>query len=254
MNELKIFNNELFGSIAVLELEGKCYFPATKVATMLGYANQHDAILRHCQKDGVVKHEVIDNLGRTQLKSFINEGNLYRLITRSKLESAIKFESWVFDEVLPSIRRNGAYMTPITLENAIANPDFMIGLLENLKEEQRKTFELNQIIEEQQPKVLFANSVENSDDLILIGDLAKILKQNGYDTGQNRFFEELRKKGYLTKQNKPTQYSMNLGLFKIIERTMTTPKGKTKILITIKVTGKGQEYFINKFLKELDER
>ncbi|MFJ8064865.1 phage antirepressor [Psychrobacillus sp. NPDC096426] len=253
MNQLQTFNHIQFGELEIFTLNEKVHFPATDVAKKLGYSNTSDAINRHCKKDGVVFHEVIDSLGRTQQKKFINEGNLYRLITNSKLPEAERFESWVFDEVLPSIRKHGAYMTPDTLEQAIANPDFAIGLLTNLKDEREKRKAAELKLEEQKPKVLFADSVEASQSSILIRELAILLKQNGIDTGEKRLYEWLRANNYLIKRfgtdrNTPTQRSMNLGLFEVKETPINHNSGMISINKTTKVTGKGQVYFINKFL------
>ena len=251
MNELKSFSKNEF-SVSILIIDGKEYFPATEVATILGYSNPHDAVTRHCKKDGVVNHEVIDSMNRLQIMNFITEGNLYRLISRSKLPSAEKFESWVFDEVLPSIRKNGMYAKDELLDN----PDLMLEIITKLKNEREQKLLLEKKIEQDKPKVLFADSVAVSKTSILIGDLAKILKQNGIDIGQNRFYQWLRDNAYLIKRNStsynmPTQYSMELGLFEIKETVINHGEGRTSISKTPKITGKGQLYFINKF-KEME--
>ena len=254
MNELKIFNHEQFGELEILIIDDREYFPANDTARKLGYSNPSDAVNRHCRNDGVVFHEVIDSLNRRQQKKFITEGNLYRLITKSELPEAEKFESWVFDEVLPSIRKHGAYMTPETIEQALLNPDTLIKLATNLKEEQEKRKQAERVIEEQKPKVLFADAVETSKTSVLVGELAKIIKQNGYNIGQNRLFKWLRDKGYLMKRgnsrNLPTQKSMELGLFEVKKRTINNPDGSIRTTSTPMVTGKGQVYFVEKFLGE----
>lgn len=249
MNELKSFSkNDL--QVSILVIDGKEYFPATESASMLGYTNPHDAIIRHCKKDGVVNHEVIDSMNRVQTMNFITEGNLYRLISRSKLPSAEKFESWVFDEVLPSIRKNGMYAKDELLDN----PDLMLEIITNLKKEREQNKLLAQKVEHDKPKVLFADSVATSTNSILIGELAKLLNQNGVEIGQNRLFEQLREDGYLCKhgerRNQPTQKAMELDLFEIKKRTINNPDGSIRTTTTTKVTGKGQIYFINRFLKE----
>lgn len=248
MNELQIFKNQEFGEIQILEEKGRYEFEATEVAKTLGYVNPYDAIQRHCKKDGVVKHEVIDNLGRKQEKNFISEGNLYRLITHSKINGAEKFEKWVFDDILPTIRKHGVYAT----EEILNNPDVMIQALQELKKEREEKKLLSAQIEENKPKVLFADSVVTSHTSILIGELAKILKQNGHEIGQNRLFDWLRENNYLisrrgTDYNMPTQRSMELGLFQIKETSITHSDGHISVSKTAKVTGKGQLYFINKF-------
>src|SRR5690625_4300269 len=254
MSELKIFNHEQFGELEVLIIDGKEHFPATDVAKKLGYADPYSAIRQHTRKDGWVKHPVTDSLGRNQNKRFITEGNLYRLISKSELPDAEKFESWVFDEVLPSIRKHGAYMTPEKIEEVLLSPDTIIKLATNLKEEQEKRRQAEQVIEEQKPKVLFADAVETSRSSVLVGELAKLIKQNGYNIGQNRLFKWLRDNGYLMKRvnsrNLPTQMSMELGLVKGKKRTINKPDGSIRTTSTPMVTGKGQVYFVEKFLGE----
>ena len=183
----------------------------------------------------------------------INESGLYSLILSSKLPNAKKFKHWVTSEVLPSIRKHGAYMTPETLEQALTSPDFLIKLATELKTEKEKRQALEVQAEENKPKVLFADAVSVSNTSILVGDLAKIIKQNGVNIGANRLFAWLRDNGYLIKRkgndyNMPTQYSMDLKLFEVKETVITHSDGHTSISKTPKVTGKGQQYFVNKFL------
>lgn len=251
MSQLQNFNHQMFGELPVIVLDGKEWFGATQVARALGYSNPHDALAKHCRKEGVAFREVLTNGGSQHMK-FINEGNLYRLITRSKLPAAEKFEGWVFDEILPTIRKHGAYMTPETIEKTLSNPDFIISLATKLKEEQQKTAFLQKQIEMDKPKVVFADAVTTSKTSILVGEMAKILKQNGVSIGQNRLFHWLRENGYLIKRkgtdyNMPTQKSMELGLFEIKETSVTHADGHITISKTPKVTGKGQLYFVNKF-------
>lgn len=182
----------------------------------------------------------------------INESGVYALVFSSKLPKAKEFKHWVTSEVLPTIRKHGAYMTPETLEKALLNPDGMIKVLQALKEEQEKRKALEAQNEEMKPKALFAEAVSASKSSILIGDLAKIIKQNGHEIGQKRLFCWLRDNGWLIKQkgaswNMPTQKSMEMGLFEIKESTFQNPDGSVRITKTPKVTGKGQVFFINKF-------
>lgn len=151
MNNLQIFNNAQFGEIRTIDENGTVLFCGSDIAKALGYSNTKDALARHCKEDGVVFHDLIDNMGREQHAKFINEGNVYRLITHSKLPAAEQFESWVFDEVLPTIRRNGAYMTDDTLEYALTSPDFLIQLATKLKEEKAKRIELEAQVEQDKP-------------------------------------------------------------------------------------------------------
>lgn len=253
-NELDIFTSAEFGTLRTIEENGKIMFVASDVAKMLGYARPADAVSAHCRC--TAKHSIPHPQGKGTLEvNIIPEGDVYRLITHSKLPAAEKFESWVFDEVLPSIRKNGAYITPQVVDQLLADPDTMIKLLTNLKQERADRLKAEQALIENKPKIIFAEAVETAKTSILIGELAKIIKQNGIDTGEKRLFKWLREHGYLisrkgTDYNMPTQKSMKLGLFEIKERTIVTPNESTKITKTTKVTGKGQTYFINKFLNE----
>lgn len=253
---LQVFENEEFGAIQVLEEDGAILFNASEAAKALGYSNDRDAISRHCRC--VVKRDVPHPQSPTKTieMNFIPELDLYRLICGSRLEGAQKFERWVFEEVLPTIRKHGAYMTPAKLEEALLNPDTLIRLAQNLKEEQEKRAALEAYAEADRPKVLFADSVTASKTSILVGDLAKLLRQNGVQIGQNRLFQWLRENGYLIRRkgdsfNMPTQSAMGNGLFEVLERTHSNPDGSIRITKTPKVTGRGQMFFINVFLKEV---
>ena len=235
-----------------MEIEGEPYFVGKDVANILGYAKPLDALARHIDEDDSVKHGLIDSMGRMQETILINESGLYSLILSSKLPNAKKFKHWVTAEVLPTIRRHGAYMTENTLEQALTSPDFLIKLATELKNEKEQRKALEEKVEQDKPKVLFANAVETAKTSILVGDLAKLIKQNGVDIGQKRLFGYLRENGYLMKsgnsKNMPTQKGMSLGLFEVKERTISNPDGTVRVTKTTKVTGKGQTYFINKFL------
>lgn len=253
-NELQIFTDETFGDIRTINEDGKILFCGSDVAKALGYARPNDAISTHCR--ATVKRSTPIS-GKMQDINFIPEGDVYRLITHSKLPEAERFERWVFDEVLPTIRRHGAYMTEQTLENALTSPDFLIQLATKLKEEQeaRRALEAENAV--MQPKALFADAVTSSSSSILVGELAKLLKQNGVEMGQKRLFEWLRTNGYLMKvgssYNMPTQNAMERGLFEIKEGSVVQPDGSIRITKTPKVTGKGQLYFVNHFLRQTDE-
>ena len=242
MNELQVFENNQFGQMRTITENGNTLFCGSDVAKALGYTNAPDALTRHCR--GIVKRDTPTSSG-VQTMSFITEGDVYRLITHSKLPTAEKFERWVFDEVLPTVRQTGAYMTPETIEKVLMNPDTIISLATQLKELQTK-------VEQDKPKVLFADAVAASHTSILIGDLAKLIRQNGVEVGQNRLFQWLRDNGYLCstgeRYNLPTQKSMELKLFEVKETTISNPDGSIRITRTTKVTGKGQAYFVNKFL------
>jgi anti-repressor protein len=255
MNNMQTFNHAMFGEIEVVVIDGKEHFGGTQVAMLLGYTNPHKAINDHCRKDGLTKREVIDKLGRVQEMNFISEGNLFRLITRSKLPGAEEFEKWVFDEVLPAIRKHGGYLTPEKVEEALLNPDTLIRLATELKNERAERVKLQEKSDADRPKVIFAEALETSNTTILIGELAKLLKQNGIDIGQNRLFDLLRSQGYLGNRgeyrNIPTQKAMELKLFELKTRTINNPDGSVRVTRTTKVTGKGQIYFINKLKPEL---
>lgn len=184
---------------------------------------------------------------------FIPENIFYRLAMKAKNEAAEKFQAFIADEVLPAIRKHGGYLTPEKLEEALLNPDVLIRLATNLKVEREKRIALENKMENDKPKVLFADAVSAAKTSILIGELAKLLKQNGVNTGQNRLFEWMRKNGYLVRRkgtdyNMPTQKAMEAKLFEIKETSITHADGHITINKTPKVTGIGQQYFINKFL------
>ncbi len=252
-NEIQIFNNPDFGEVRTISEAGAVLFCGRDVAAALGYSNPRDALARHCR--GVVKRDTPTESG-TQEMSFIPESDLYRLVFSSKLPTAEKFTDWVTSEVLPTIRRHGAYMTPETIEKALTDPDTIIQLATTLKEERAARLALESKVEEDKPKVLFADAVAASHTSILVGDLAKLLRQNGVDIGQNRLFRYLRERGYLCgkgeRYNLPTQRSMNAGWFEIKETTIGNPDGSVRITRTVKVTGKGQQYFINLFLSAVE--
>lgn len=251
-NKIEIFRNEEFGTVRTLTIDEKPYFVGKDVAEILGYTNPTKAMQDHIDEDDMTFNETL-KLSRQTGAWIINESGLYSLILSSKLPNAKKFKHWVTSEVLPSIRKHGAYMTDSTLEQALTSPDFLIKLATELKTEKEKRQALEVQAEENKPKVLFADAVSVSNTSILVGDLAKIIKQNGVNIGANRLFAWLRDNGYLIKRkgndyNMPTQYSMDLKLFEVKETVITHSDGHTSISKTPKVTGKGQQYFVNKFL------
>lgn len=254
MTDLQIFNSPEFGAIRTIEKDGEPWFVGKDVAAALGYKEPTKAAREKVDDDdkGVSK---IDTPSGIQEMTIINESGLYSLVLSSKLPTAKKFKRWVTSEIIPSIRKHGAYMTPETLEKVLLSPDTLMQLAQNLKDEQEKRKALEAQIESQKPAVLFTGAVETSKTSILIGELAKMLKQNGINIGQNRLFAWMREKGYLIKRkgtdyNMPTQRSMDMGLFEIKETTINNPDGSIKISKTPKVTGKGQVYFINLFLNK----
>jgi len=256
MNDLQIFNNSEFGEIRTFkEPDGSVTFCGADVAKSLGYKDTVNALKLHCKEDGVAFHHIIDSMGRTQQAKFITKGNLVRLAASSQLPGAEKFESWIFDEVIPSVLEHGAYATPETLDKMISSPEFGIKILTALKNEQEQRKALETKVEADKPKVLFADAVATSESPMLIGELAKVIKQNGVDIGEKRLFEWMRENSYLirrkgTDYNAPTQKSMEMGLFRVKETAITHSDGHVTVNRTTKVTGKGQQYFINKFLGE----
>lgn len=250
MNELTIFENSEFGSIRTVDIDRKPYFVASDVARALGYAIPHKAVQTHCK--GVLKWNIPTNSGNQDVLT-IPEGDIYRLVIKSQLPSAVKFEKWVFDEVLPSIRKNGGYIAgqetlsdDELLEKAVLVAQRKIAERDKIIEQQR------QKIEQDKPKTIFADAVSTSHTSILVGDLAKLICQNGVQIGQKRLFEWLRKNKYLIKggssKNMPQQRYLEQGLFEIKESNVQNPDGSVRITRTPKVTGKGQIYFVNKFV------
>ena len=252
MNEIKVFENSEFGILRGVEINGESWLVGKDVAERLGYSNPRKAIIDHVDDedkcDGVT---IRDSMGREQNPICINESGLYSLVLGSKLPNAKKFKRWVTSEVLPAIRKHGGYLTPEKVEEALLNPDVLIRLATELKDEREARKALESKVAEDAPKVLFAQAVEQAENSILVGDLAKLIKQNGTDIGQKRLFARLRAEGYLGKigesYNMPTQRAMEMHLFRISERTINNPDGSVRLTRTVKVTGKGQVYFINRY-------
>lgn len=248
MNKVKIFNSEEFGAVRTVTINGEPWFVGKDVALALGYSYPQKAVRDHVLEEDRGVNEMDTPSGRQKLVT-INESGLYALIFGSKLDSAQRFKHWVTSEVLPAIRKTGSYQAPQGKE--------LLALA--VLEAQKTIEEQNKAIEQMKPKVIFANAVETSHTSILIGDLAKLLKQNGVETGQKRLFDWMREKGYLIKRkgsdwNMPTQKAMNMKLFEVKESTVNNPDGSVRINRTTKVTGRGQTYFVNKFLDSRDNR
>lgn len=252
MTDIQIFENPKFGSIRVMEIDGEPWFVGKDVAIILGYSNPRKAIIDHVDEEdkGVTK---CDTLGGQQDVTIINESGFYSLILSSKLPDAKIVKHWVTHEVLPSIRKNGAYINGqenMSAEQLIAKA--LVAAQKIIDDKENQIKQKDEHIKIMEPKARFADAVSASDTSILVGEFAKILRQNGMDIGQNRLFDWLRKQGYLctrgSMRNAPTQKSMDLGLFEVKERTITEPNGAVRTVRTTKITGKGQQYFINKFL------
>lgn len=251
MNNLQIFNSPDFGQIRTIQQNGEPWFVGKDVAKILGYERADNAIRNHVDDEDKLMHQISAS-GQNREMYIINESGLYSLILSSKMPKAKEFKRWVTSEVIPAIRKHGAYMTDDVLKQAIQSPDFLIKLATELKEEKEARRQAEASLQAAKPKVLFADAVSASDSTILIGDLAKLIKQNGHPIGQKRLFCWMREQGYLIKRvgadyNSPTQRAMEMGLFKIKETAISHSDGHVSVSKTTKVTGKGQQYFINKF-------
>lgn len=247
MGNLKIWENPEFGDLRIIEMNGEPWMVGKDVAQALGYTNPRKALADHVDNEdkGVTKCYTLG--GGTQEMTIINESGLYSLVLSSKLPGAKRFRRWVTGEVLPSIRKDGGY---IKTAPGMTDADIMaraILLAQKTIEGQKAQ------IAEMTPKALFADAVSASSTSILVGDLAKLIRQNGMDIGQNRLFDWLRNNGYLIRAkgmswNMPTQRSMDMGLFEVKETSITHSDGHISVNKTVKVTGKGQIYFVNKLV------
>lgn len=249
MSEIKVFENSEFGKVRVSVVDGEPLFCLSDVCNVIGISNSRNVKSRLdiedvCQMDTLTE-------GGNQQVTFVTESGLYDVIIRSDSEKAKPFRRWVTTDVLPSIRKHGAYMTPETIEKALTSPDFIIQLATQLKNEQEKRKQAEAKIEADKPKVLFSEAVEASKKSILIRELAKIITQNGYQIGEKQLYERLRKAGYLCSvgesRNQPSQAYMNMGLFEIKKR-IVMDGSESKVYNTTVVTPKGVRYFVNKFL------
>lgn len=274
MNEIQIFNNPEFGTVRTTGNPDEPFFCASDICRALGYANSRKAIADHCEDPdvtkrymGVVTGKKADGTDAVQdvMTTFVNESGLYALIFGSKLESAKRFKHWVTSEVLPTIRKHGAYATAETIEDLIANPDNGIRLLEALREERSKrererqerlaaeqmVAQLEEQAVENKPKVVYADAVAGSTSSCLIGELAKMISQNGVDIGEKRLYSWLRENHYLCsygeRYNLPYQKYIEQGLF-TLKQNVFSVDGEMRTRNTTKVTGKGQVYFVNKFV------
>lgn len=262
--DITIFNHPQFGDVRTSGTAEEPIFCAVDVCRALGYSNGRKAVADHCDDGDVTKRDTPTTSG-IQTMSFVTESGLYSLIFGSKLESAKQFKKWVTSEVLPTIRKHGAYMDDKTIERTLTDPDYLIQLATTLKDERRARQEAeeraarllcdnqqkDEKIKEDAPKVIFADAITGSKSSILIGQLAKTLTQNGYKIGQNRLFAWLRDNHYLgsygSYYNIPYQVYIEQGLFEV-KYTSHSEGASMVTSATPKVTGKGQQYFINLFL------
>lgn len=249
MSELQIFNSNEFGEIRTVIRNNEPWFVAKDIADKLGYAQTSNMMKRIDEEDSI--SSILDGMNMKSL--LINESGLYSAIIGSKLKSAKRFKHWVTSEVLPSIRKHGGYIAgQETLSDEELLSKALLVAQNKIAEKQAIIEKQNQKIEADKPKTIFADAVSTSHTSILVGDLAKLICQNGVQIGQRRLFEWLRQNGYLIKNgsswNMPTQMAMTMKLFEIKESTIQNPDGSVRITKTPKVTGKGQVYFVNKFL------
>ncbi|MDU5912867.1 MAG: phage antirepressor [Anaerococcus vaginalis] len=257
MKDLKIFENNEFGEVRTTVIDDEPYFSLSDVCRILDIKNSRQAKTRLNDK-GVITNDILTN-GGTQKSDFINESNLYKLVFQSRKPEAERFADWVTSEVLPAIRKHGAYMTDGVIERTLTDPDYLIMLATNLKEEKAKRALAEAVNERNKPKVLFADTVSASKRSCLMGELAKMISQEAIrqgkldkKIGQNKLFAWMRNKGYLCKggerRNQPKQAYVEQGLFEIKKGTRLDGQGNNVVTSTTKITGKGQIYFVNKFL------
>lgn len=253
MNELQIFKSPEFGRVRTVTIDGEPWLVGKDIATALGYANTRKALNDHVDDEdkGVTK---CDTLGGAQEMTVINESGLYSLVLSSKLPTAKKFKHWITSEVLPAIRKTGGYIANAeTMTDAEIMSKALLIAKQTIESREQRIHSLEAETQRMKPKEIFADAVSASNSSILIGDLAKILHGNGIKIGRGRLFAWMREHGFLIKQkgtsyNMPTQRAMELGLFRVKEGSYVDGKGNNIITKTTKVTGKGQQYFINKFL------
>ncbi|EAZ84585.1 putative antirepressor [Bacillus sp. B14905] len=263
MNELKTFNHQMFGELPLIIVDGKEYFGATDVAKSLEYKQPEHAVKNHCDSEGCISYTVPTDGGKQQ-KNFITLGNVSRLIVAASKQSknpeiqqkAKVYEKWIFDEVIPSVHKQGGYIaTTDDDDDETIMAKALILAQKTIKKKQYEILEQQRIIEVQRPKVVYADAVEVSEDTVLVKDLATVLRQKGVNIGEVRLFKWLRENGYLCKQkgemwNMPTQRSLELGVIVVKHGLRTGSNGEMKKTRTPKITGKGQVYFINKILEE----
>ena len=257
MNDIQVFNNEQFGEIRTAGTPQEPIFCAADICRALGYSNGRKAIADHCDEGDVTKRDTPTSSG-VQSMTFVNESGMYSLIFGSKLESAKQFKKWVTSDVLPSIRKHGMYATEATVESMLNDPENAILMLQAYQKERKERLAAQQQVEkleaqaiEDKPKIIYADAVKGSTSSCLIGELAKMIAQNGYPIGEKRLFQWLRDNHYLCSYgerfNQPYQQYIEQGLF-TMKQNVFSVDGEMRTRNTTKVTGKGQIYFINKFI------
>lgn len=250
MQAIQIFNNPSFGNVRVAGTEVNPLFCLADVCKALGLSAK--GVNQRLGDEVISNYPIADSLGRTQQALFVNEDGLYDVILDSRKPEAKQFRKWITSEVLPTIRKHGAYMADNIIEKTLSDPDYLIQLATTLKQERQQRIEAERKVAEAQPAVTFAQAVSGSASSCLIGELAKLIDQNGYPMGERRLFRWLREKGYLgtngERYNIPNQRYIEQGLFELKKGTRSGNNGVMHTTITSKVTGKGQVYFVNKFL------
>ena len=248
MNELRIFENPQFGKVRTAGTTDNPLFCLADVCNALGLTQGH---VRERLDKGVVSTEPLVTAGGVQNANFVNEDGLYDVILDSRKPEAKAFRKWVTKEVLPSIRKHGAYMTDNIIERTLTDPDYLIQIATALKDERQKRIEAEQSVKDAQPAITFTQAVSGSASSCLIGELAKLINQNGTPMGEKRLFQWMRDNGYLgtkgERYNIPNQKYVDMGLFELKKGVRSGSNGVLHTTITTKVTGKGQIYFVNKF-------
>lgn len=252
MQAIQIFNNPSFGNVRVAGTEVNPLFCLADVCKALGLSAK--GVNQRLGDEVISNYPIADSLGRTQQALFVNEDGLYDVILDSRKPEAKQFRKWITSEVLPTIRKHGAYMADNIIEKTLSDPDYLIQLATTLKQERQQRIEAERKVAEAQPAVTFTQAVSGSASSCLIGELAKLINQNGYPIGERRLFKWLRENGYLgtkgERYNIPNQRYIEQGLFELKKGTRSGNNGVMHTTITSKVTGKGQVYFVNKFLTE----
>ncbi len=250
MQAIQIFNNPSFGNVRVAGSEDNPLFCLADVCKALGLSAK--GVNQRLGDEVISNYPIADSLGRTQQALFVNEDGLYDVILDSRKPEAKQFRKWITSEVLPTIRKHGAYMTDNIIEKTLSDPDYLIQLATTLKQERQQRIEAERKVAAAQPAVTFTQAVSGSASSCLIGELAKLINQNGYPIGERRLFKWLRENGYLgtkgERYNIPNQRYIEQGLFELKKGTRSGNNGVMHTTITSKVTGKGQVYFVNKFL------
>ncbi|MGG0207799.1 BRO family protein [Bacillus mycoides] len=254
MNQLQVFNSEEFGQVRTVVKGKDVWFVAKDVCDVLEIVNATRSLSR-LDEDELHSMKVADSLGRLQETNIINESGLYSLIMTSRKPQAKAFKKWVTSEVLPSIRKHGAYMTDQVLEQAVTNPDFAIGLLTKLKEEKEKLAAAQQQIVQQQPLVSFAEACMQSDKLLKVSEVAKLAAKHNIKIGQRQLFAKLREWNLMFKRStEPTQLGVEKGYFEIAQGVKQKPSGEPFTWTTTYVTPKGQAYIIDRLKKENEQK